>query len=142
MFYGAFEYRLDEKGRVPMPPKYRRDLEDGLILSQGTEGCINVYPQAEWEKMANSLTSSGTLTASKMRRLKRAIFATAFSANIDGQGRVSLPVTLRKYAGIESDIVVAGVNNYLELWSKEKWESEKSISQEQAWQIIEGLENR
>ena len=125
-----------------MPPKYRRDLEDGLILSQGTEGCINVYPQAEWEKMANSLTSSGTLTASKMRRLKRAIFATAFSANIDGQGRVSLPVTLRKYAGIESDIVVAGVNNYLELWSKEKWESEKSISQEQAWQIIEGLENR
>ena len=142
MFFGEFEYRLDEKGRVPIPPKFRRDLEDGLVLSQGTEGCINVYPQAEWEKMANSLTSNGTLTASKMRRLKRAIFATAFSSNIDGQGRIVLPMALRKYAGIESDIVVAGVNNYLELWSKEGWESEKSISQEQAWQIIEGLENR
>ncbi len=142
MFFGEFEYRLDEKGRVPMPPKYRRDLEDGLVLSQGTEACINVYPHAEWEKMANSLTSSGTLTASKMRRLKRAIFATAFSSNIDGQGRIALPLALRKYAGIESDIVVVGVNNYLELWSKDGWESEKSASQEQAWQIIEGLENR
>jgi MraZ protein len=142
MFFGEFEYRIDEKGRVAIPPKFRRELEDGLVLSPGTEACINVYPQAEWEKLANSLTSNGTVTPSKMRRLKRAIFATAFSLNIDGQGRIALPVALRKYAGIESDIVVAGVNNYLEMWSKERWESEKSISQEQAWQIIEGLENR
>jgi MraZ protein len=142
MFFGEFEYRIDEKGRVAIPPKFRRELEDGLVLSPGTEACINVYPQAEWEKLASSLTSNGTLTPNKMRQLKRAIFATAFSLNIDGQGRIALPVALRKYAGIESDIVVAGVNNYLEMWSKERWESEKSISQEQAWQIIEGLENR
>ena len=142
MFFGEFEYRIDEKGRVPVPPKFRRELENSLMLSPGTEPCINVYPQVEWEKLANSLTSNGTVTPSKMRRLKRAIFATAFGLNIDGQGRIALPLALRKYAGIESDIVVAGVNNYLEIWSKERWESEKSISQEQAWQIIEGLENR
>ncbi len=142
MFYGEFEYRIDDKGRVPLPPKFRRELEKGIVLTPGTEACVNVYPQAEWEKMASALTSNGSVTSNKMRRLKRAIFATAFSLNIDGQGRIALPAALRKHAGIESDIVVAGVNNYLELWSKEQWESEKSISQEQAWQIIEGLENR
>jgi MraZ protein len=142
MFFGEFEYRIDEKGRVPLPPKFRRELADGLVLSPGQEQCLQAYPIAEWEKMANSLSSNGSLTASKLRRLKRAIFATAFDATIDKQGRIALPAKLREYAGIESDIVVAGVNNYLELWSKESWESEKSISREQAWQTIESMENR
>jgi len=142
MFFGEFEYRIDEKGRLPVPPRFRRALEDGIVLIPGQEPCIMAYPVSEWEKVANSLSSGGTLTPSKLRRLKRAIFATAFSVNMDGQGRIALPPALRKYAGIESDSVVAGVNNYLEIWSKKNWESEKSISLEQAWQIIESLENR
>jgi len=142
MFFGEFEYRIDEKGRLPLPPKFRRELEEGIVLSQGQEPCILAYPILEWEKMANSLSSNGSLTPSKLRRLKRAIFATAFSISMDGQGRIALPPALRKYAGIESDVVVAGVNNYLEIWSKGNWEAEKSISLEQAWQIIESLENR
>ena len=142
MFFGEFEYRIDEKGRLPVPPRFRRALEDGIVLIPGQESCIMAYPFSEWEKVANSLNASGPLTPSKLRRLKRAIFATAFSVNMDGQGRIALPPALRKYAGIESDIVVAGVNNYLEIWSKKNWESEKSISLEQAWQIIESLENR
>lgn len=143
-FYGEFEYRLDEKGRVPIPPKWRRELQDGLVLFPGTgEPCLNGYPLAEWEKLSASLNlASGTLSASKMRRLKRAIFATAFNTNLDGQGRVALPVTLRKYAGIESDITVIGVNNYIEFWSKARWEAEKEASQAESWQIIESLESR
>jgi MraZ protein len=61
---------------------------------------------------------------------------------LDAQGRLSLPPTLRQYAGIGEDVVVAGVNNYLELWDKNAWEAEKQTSQAQAWQIIEGLERR
>ena len=80
--------------------------------------------------------------SSKLRRLNRAIFATAFSTHLDGQGRVALPAPLREYAGIEEDVVVAGANNYLEIWSKDLWDEEKAISQEQAWQIIESLERR
>ena len=75
-----------------------------------------------------------------MRKLNRAIFATAFTLAIDGQGRVALPAPLRDYAGIDEEVVVAGANVYFELWDKEQWESEKAISQEQAWQIIESLE--
>jgi MraZ protein len=77
-----------------------------------------------------------------MRRLNRAFFATAFNLTIDNQGRIALPVPLREYAGIGDELVIAGVNTYLELWNKEQWEAEKAISQEQAWQIIESMERR
>ncbi len=139
MFLGEFEYKIDEKGRVPIPPRFRRELKDEVVLTQGIERCITAYPLSEWKKLAATLTT-GSVTPSKLRRLNRAIFATAFSLNIDGQGRVALPVPLRQYAGIEDEIVIAGANTYLELWNKEQWESENAISQEQAWQIIESLE--
>ncbi|UCC90152.1 MAG: division/cell wall cluster transcriptional repressor MraZ [Dehalococcoidia bacterium] len=139
MFFGEFEYKIDEKGRVPFPPKFRNRLKDGVVLTPGAEKCIIAYPLSEWNKLATTLTT-GPVTPSKLRRLNRAIFATAFSLNLDGQGRIALPIPLREYAGIEDEVVIAGVNTYLELWNKKQWEAEKATSQEQAGQIIESLE--
>jgi len=139
MFFGEFEYRLDEKGRVPIPPRFRRELKEGVVLTPGIERCITAYPLSEWKKLAATLTT-GSVTRSKLRRLNRATFATAFSLNIDGQGRIALPIPLRQHADIEEEVVIAGANTYLELWNKEQWEAEKAISQEQTWQIIESLE--
>jgi len=141
MFFGEFEYKIDEKGRVLLPPKFRGELKEGVVLTPGIEKCIVAYSLSEWKKLATALTT-GSVTRSKLRRLNRAIFATAFSLNIDGQGRIVLPGPLRGYAGIEDEVIIAGVNNCLELWSKEEWESEKAVSQEQAWQIIESLEGQ
>ena len=141
MFLGEFEYRIDEKGRVLIPPKFKGELKEGVVLMPGVEKCILLYTWAEWKKLAASLTT-GSLTRSKLRKLNRAIFATAFRLSIDGQGRIALPPPLREYAGIEDEVVVAGVNTYLELWDKGQWEAEKAVSQEQAWQIIESLEGR
>jgi len=138
-FFGEFDYKIDEKGRVPVPPKFRSALKDGVVLTPGVEKCITAYPTAEWKKLADTLTSN-QLTPSKMRRLKRAIFATAFSAQIDGQGRIALPVPLRESAEIVDEVVIAGANTYLEIWNKVLWDEEKAISQEQAWQIVESLE--
>ena len=135
MFFGEFNYKIDEKGRVPIPPRFRRELKDGVVLVPGAEKCVNAYPLSEWKKLATALTG-GSLTRSKLRRLSRAIFATAFSINIDGQGRVALPVPLREYAEIVDDVVIAGANTYLEIWNDILWEEEKTTSQEQAWQII------
>jgi MraZ protein len=140
MFLGEFEYKIDEKGRVPLPPKFRRELKDGIILAPGVEKCIAAYTVTEWKNLATTLTSA-SLSRSKSRRLNRALFAAAFSLNIDGQGRISLPVPLRQYAGIESEIIIAGANNYFELWDKDQWQEEKELSQEQTWQIMESLEN-
>ena len=141
MFFGEFEYKLDEKGRVPVPPRFRQELKDGVVLTPGVEKCITAYPVSEWKKLADTLTG-GSLTRSKLRKLNRAIFATAFYLNLDGQGRVTLPIPLRQYSSIEVDIVIAGANTYFELWNKEQWQSEKASSQEEAWQIIESMERR
>ena len=140
MFFGEFEYKVDEKGRVPIPPRFRRELENGIVLTPGMEKCITAYSVSEWEKIANELTSGGSIKRDKLRRLNRAIFATAFTLNIDKQGRIALPSPLRSYAGIDDEVVIAGVNNALELWNKKAWEAEKAMSQEQAWQIIESIE--
>jgi MraZ protein len=140
MFFGEFEYKIDEKGRLPLPPRFRAHLKDGVVLTPGVERCITAYPLSEWKKLATALTSS-SVTRSKLRQLNRALFATAFYLNIDGQGRVNLPVPLREHAEIVDEVVVAGANNYLELWNKVHWEEEKALSQEQAWQIIESLED-
>jgi len=142
MFYGEFDYKLDEKGRVTIPPKFRNSFKDGIILTSGPEKCIIAYTVAEWKRLAAELTGSSVTPTSKLRRLNRAIFSTAFSTRIDGQGRIALPIPLRDYAAIEDDVVVAGANTYLELWSKDLWEEEKAVSQEQVWQIIESLEKR
>jgi len=139
MFFGEYSYKIDEKGRVPIPPRFRKELKDGVVLSPGVEKCINVYSLSEWKKLAASITS-GPLTPNKLRRLNRAIFATAFNVNLDGQGRIALPVPLRQYAEIVEDVVIAGANTYLEIWNQVLWEEEKAISQQQAWQIIESLE--
>jgi MraZ protein len=141
MFLGEFEYKIDDKGRVPLPPKFRQELKDGIVLAAGPEKCINAYSLKEWNKLAESLTG-GTIAASKMRRLNRAFFASAFNLSIDKQGRIALPIPLREYAGIGDEVVIAGVNTCLELWNKEQWEAEKAVSQEQSWQIIESLEHR
>ena len=140
MFFGEFDYKIDEKGRVTVPPKFRKELRGEVILAPGIEKCIAAYPLPEWKKLADTL-NTGSFTRSKLRMLNRATFATAFSLSIDGQGRIALPAPLRQYAEIIDEVVVAGVNNYFELWNKVHWESEKAISQEQAWQIIESLES-
>ena len=141
MFFSEFEYKLDENGRTPVPPKFRAILKEGVILTPGVEKCIIAYPVSEWKKLAANL-DNGSVSPSKLRRLKRAIFAAAFAVGIDGQGRLAVPASLRRYAGIDNEVIIAGVNNCLELWNKEQWEAEKTISQEQAGQIIESLESR
>jgi MraZ protein len=141
VFFGEFEYRIDQKGRVPFPPRFRAELKPGVVLTPGIEKCITAYPLPEWKKLAGALTD-GRVAPSKIRMLNRAIFATAFSTSIDGQGRVALPLPLRDYAGLEYEVVIIGANNYLELWNKQQWEAEKAKSREQAGQIIESLERR
>lgn len=141
MFFGEYDYKIDEKGRIPVPPRFRNALKDGIVLTPGAEKCITVYTVIEWKKLSATLTGSA-VTRSKMRRLSRAIFATAFSTRIDNQGRIPVPAPLRDHAGIGEDVVIAGANTYLEIWDKAAWEEEKSLSQEQAWQIIESLETK
>jgi MraZ protein len=139
MFFGEYPYKVDEKGRLPLPPRFRRQMKDGVILTKGTgERCITVYPAAEFERMSKKLAERA-VTPANLRKLNRAIFGTAFSASFDGQGRIKLPDPLREYANIRDAAIVVGVNTRVELWSDEGWKAEQPSSEEQASQIIESL---
>jgi MraZ protein len=139
MFIGEYQYKVDEKGRLPLPPRFRRELKEGVVLSKGMgEKCIAVYPVREWKRLADKLAEK-TVTPANLRKLNRALFGSAFSAVFDGQGRIKLPDTLRAYAGIGDTAMVVGANARVELWSEEGWKAEQTVAEEQASQIIESL---
>lgn len=143
MFNGQFEYRVDEKGRVPIPPKFRTEelKKEGVVLCPGMERCINVYPLSEWKKLADTLTAN-SIIPSKLRKLNRFIFASSFDVEIDSQGRIMVPVKLRQYAGLSEAVVMAGVNTYIELWSKEQWDMDTANNREEAFHTIDTWEER
>jgi len=138
MFFGEYTYKVDDKGRVPLPPKFRRELKMGIVLTKGLERCIAVYPTAEWKRVSDSLSAKAVSPAS-LRRLTRSLFGSAFSASFDGQGRIVLPHALREYAGIGDSAIVVGANNSVELWSEDDWKAEKASADEQAAKIIESF---
>ena len=138
MFLDIYTYRVDEKGRVPLPPKFRREMKDGVILARGPEKCILAYPLAEWKRLANSLAEKA-VTAANLRKLNRILFGHASSTSFDGQGRIILPFLLRTYASIEDMAIVVGANTYVEIWNKELWEEVKTHDEEQFSQLIESF---
>jgi MraZ protein len=138
MFFGEYQYKVDEKGRLPLPPKFRREMREGVILARGTEKCIAVYPLNEWKRLADSLAAKA-VTPINLRKLNRAIFGSAFSVSFDGQGRIALPFPLRSYAEIGDTVIVIGANNYVELWNEDLWKAEKTSAEEQVSQIIESF---
>ncbi len=138
MFFGEYVYKIDDKGRVPLPPKFRRDMRETVVLTKGPEKCIRAYPLAEWTRLANELAAKA-VTSSSQRKLNRAIFGTAFSEIFDKQGRITLPLPLRLHAEIGDTVVVVGVNQSVELWNEDLWKTERASSEEQAEQILESM---
>jgi MraZ protein len=141
VFFGEYEYTIDQKGRVTIPPKFREAFKGGIVLSRGYDKCITACTVSEWDKRAEQM-SRLPMTQSKARRLNRATFSSAFSLDLDGQGRIILPAPLRDYAGIANEVVVAGVRDSLEIWSKQAWAQEQEMMSEQVWQIAESIEDR
>jgi len=139
MFFGEYLYKVDEKGRVPLPPKFRRELAGDMILAKGAEKNIIVYPLSEWKRLSDDMEAK-VLTPAKLRRLKRDIFGSAFDASFDKQGRVTLPGTLRSHAEIGDTAVAVGVSNCIEIWDEKLWTEEKLLASEQASEIIEGID--
>ena len=141
MLLGEYEYKVDSKGRLPLPPKFRQEFSSGLVLTRGPESCIVAYKPEEFKKLADTLANQ-TVAKSKMRKLNRFTFGGAFDLQLDGQGRIALPHSLRSYAQIEDVAIIVGANKCIELWNPELWNKESIEVTEQAWQIIESLEGQ
>lgn len=122
MFLGTHSPRLDDKGRLFLPAKYREELSGGLVITKGQERCLYVFPVAEFQRITEALRSA-PVTEKAVRAYSRVFFASASDEVPDKQGRVTIPPPLRKYAGLTRDCTVIGANTRLEIWDTAAWEA-------------------
>jgi MraZ protein len=122
MFLGTHTPRLDEKGRLFLPAKYRDELAAGLVLTKGQERCLYVFPLPEFGRITEALRTA-PVTAKAVRDYSRVFFASASDETPDRQGRVTIPAALRDYAGLQRDCVVVGANTRLEIWDSQAWDT-------------------
>ena len=122
MFLGTHAPRLDEKGRLFLPAKYREELSGGVVITKGQERCLFVFPQQEFARITEALRTV-PVTAKSVRDNSRVFFASASDETPDKQGRITIPPSLRAYAGLERDCAVVGMNTRLEIWDAASWQS-------------------
>ncbi len=119
MFLGDFYPRMDEKGRIALPAKFRDRLGAGMVITKGQDRCLYVYPQTEFERMADRLSRASSTPAT--RNYMRQVFGGADDQTPDKQGRVVVKQALREYAALDRDCAVVGVNNRVEIWDATAW---------------------
>jgi MraZ protein len=122
VFLGTHTLRLDEKGRLFLPAKYRDELARGLVLTKGQERCLYVFPESEFGRITEALRSA-PVTAKAVRDYSRVFFASASDEIPDRQGRITIPPALREYAALQHECVVIGANTRLEVWESAAWET-------------------
>lgn len=122
MFLGTHTPRLDDKGRLALPAKFRSDLEGGLVITKGQERCLFVFPMAEFSRIT-TLLREAPVTQRSVRDYSRVFFASASHEVPDSQGRITVPATLREYAGLSKDCVVIGANSRVEVWDSTAWQA-------------------
>jgi MraZ protein len=141
MFLGTYEYKVDNKGRLPLPPKFRKDIVDGLVLTMIADDCITVYAKEDFDKMTTNQQANSFSMSDDQRRVNRHIFSNANEVSIDNQGRIALPSNLRERCGITSDAVILGISNYFEIWNADGYQKEQ-ISAGEARQRMNAMEER
>ncbi|MEZ2388734.1 division/cell wall cluster transcriptional repressor MraZ [bacterium RCC_150] len=121
MFLGTHSPRLDEKGRIILPAKFREELADGLVLTRGQERCIYVFSQREFERIHESMREA-PISSKQSRDYIRVFLSGASDEVPDKQGRVTIPAALRSYAGLERELAVIGAGTRAEIWDAQAWE--------------------
>ncbi len=142
MFLGTYEPRLDDKGRLILPAKYREQLQGGLVMTRGQEHCLYVFPMAEFETMQEQLRQA-PLASKEARSYLRVFLSGALDEVPDKQGRITIPANLRAYAGLDRDLSVIGTGNRIEIWDQTAW-NQYLMDQESAFadredEVIPGL---
>ncbi len=126
MFMGEYNHTVDTKGRLIIPSKFREQLGEEFIVTKGLDGCLFVFPQNEWTAFEEKLRTL-PLTQKGARQFTRFFVAGATPCELDKQGRILLPATLREFAGLDKDVVLAGMLNRIEIWSKAKWTENNAL---------------
>ncbi|MBD3690247.1 division/cell wall cluster transcriptional repressor MraZ [Nanchangia anserum] len=142
MFLGTYEPRLDAKGRLILPAKFRDQLADGLVMTRGQERCLYVFPAAEFEQMYNELRRA-PLSSKASRDYIRVMLSGASNDTPDKQGRIVIPQNLRAYAGLDRELAVIGAGARVEIWNATAWSdylsAQEEIFSETGDEVVPGL---
>ncbi|MBU1179168.1 division/cell wall cluster transcriptional repressor MraZ [Patescibacteria group bacterium] len=138
MLIGEFTHNLDEKKRVAIPAKFRKEIGKKAVVTRGLDNCLFVYPLSEWEKVAEKL-STLPMGQSDNRNFSRLFLAGAVDASLDSMGRILIPDYLKKFAGLKDKVVITGVYKKLEIWDAGAWEKYKSRIEKQTDILAEKL---
>ncbi len=118
---GTYEHLIDSKGRLFIPAKLREELGVSFHLAAGIDACLAIYPDETWKRITGKFSDLPMSSTKKMRSL----FANASRCELDSQGRIVIPPKLRKYAELDKDVVIIGVNDRAEIWSAENWHAQE-----------------
>ncbi|PKL07021.1 MAG: cell division/cell wall cluster transcriptional repressor MraZ [Spirochaetae bacterium HGW-Spirochaetae-9] len=122
MLTGEFRNTLDEKGRLSLPARMRSELPGiELVLTQGVDQCLWLFPPQQWQELSQKLMASTSLFQAKSRLVQRRIIAPAQEVEIDRLGRISIPQSLREWAGLSRECVILGISKYIEIWSADEY---------------------
>ena len=121
MFVNEYEHTIDAKGRMAVPAKFRAQIDRGAVISKGMGTCLSVYPRERWDEKSAELAAGKA--SDELRDFERRIYPSASEVELDGQGRMLIPVKLRTYATLTGDVTIAGVRDHFEIWDRATWES-------------------
>jgi len=139
MLLGEYEHTIDDKNRLTLPAKFRRAFEDGIVVTRGLDGCLYAWTPVAWENYGDTTLSALHPLSQEGRRMHRHFFSGASETTPDKQGRVSIPSALLAHAKLGRDVVVAGVNDRLEIWDRAAWKRELAEVEGSAEDVAERL---
>ena len=138
MLMGEYNHSIDDKLRLIIPSKFREELGEKVIITRGLENCLFIYSEKEWEKVVSKLNSL-PFTKKDARSFTRMFLSGATDVEFDKQGRIKITKQLSDYASLIKDCVVIGVNDRLEVWSKENWDNYFNENSENMSEVCEKL---
>jgi MraZ protein len=140
MFFGEFHHNLDEKGRLAIPVKFRKELKDGAVVAKSLEGCLALYSKNDWKEFANKLNQL-PISQKDARSFARFFLTSAMEVNLDSQGRILIPDYLRDYCSLKKKSVITGMGNKIEIWNENTWEEYKDKAEKNSVETAEKLGN-
>lgn len=138
MFIGEYQHAVDDKGRVAIPVKFRKSLDEGVVVTRGIDQHLYLYPLGEWAGLAAKLAKL-PINQANSRAFSRHMLGGATEAEIDSQGRILIPEFLREHAGIGNQAVLVGLYDRIEIWSEERWREYKAKTEKNTESIAEQL---
>ncbi len=142
MLLGAYDHTLDDKNRLTLPAKFREAFIDGVVITRGLDGCLYAFRREDWDRLVDSRLSALDPLSPEGRRLQRHFFSGASEAELDKQGRVMIPAQLIEHAKLSKEVVVAGVNDRLEVWDRAAWRKELAEVEGSAEDVAERLADK